>query len=1415
MKKIKRKFKFYNFIALILAAVMAFAVYSPVFADANEAAENEHSGVGGGYAISGQLSGVGYMAKVYDATNGLPTSEANAVLGSKDGYVWLGGYSGIIRYDGTVFERLPSTNGLTNCRGLFEDSSGRIWVATNDNGVVVIDRNSKTHLTKSDGLTSSSNRCFAEDKEGNVYVGSTAGVCYVDRSMKVHLVDDERIMDQRVLRLVTDSVGEIYGQASNGMVFSVNDGRITDLYKSEDLGMEKITTIFADPKEEGVLYFGTEGEVMYHGHFGDKADNMEKINTAPISNLHWISYDCGRIWISSNSLIGYLDSDNKVHTVSNIPMDTAIEMTTADYQGNIWAVSSRQGIMKLVSSNFTDFTKDAGLADEVVNSTCKYKGELYIGTEKGIRVVGADNKPLENDLSRHLGDTRIRCIMADSNSNLWVSTFTNNMGLVCMRADGSILDYTTENGMASNEIRCTLEMSDGSIVAGTNNGIVVIKDGQIVRKVTTEDGLHNAVILTVCEGENGTIYAGSDGDGIYVIMDNYVNRISTQDGLTSDVIMRLTRDDTNNLIWIVTSNSIEYIKNGYIKEIKSFPYNNSYELKTDKNGNIWALASAGIYVAKMDDMIYDKVTDYRKYNLSNGLTSLPNGNSYSFLDEEGNLYVAGKTGVSKVNINSYFEDSADIKTRISSVYLGDREIIPDDKGVYTLPSERGRIQITPAVLDFSMSNPTVHIFLEGAHDDGITTELDKLTALEYTNLDYGNYTLHIQILGKSAGEVISDSKYSIVKNPRFLEMLSVRILLVMLLVALVGLVVWRVINGTVIRKQYVEIREAKDEAERANLAKSRFLANMSHEIRTPINTILGMDEMIMREDITGVPNNYFLSMINYATDIKTATDSLLNLINDLLDISKIESGKMHLVEQEYSTEEMLRGIITMIRVRSEAKSLYFLVDIDKELPKRLYGDDGKIKQIVLNLLTNAVKYTEEGGFTLKVEVKEKNDLSCNLRFSVKDTGIGVKPEDTDKLFSAYERLDEEKNSGIQGTGLGLNISRQFAELMEGNLWCESVYGEGSEFILTCAQKIVDPQTVGEFKEIDDATAPGPYVPQFIAPDADVLVVDDTPMNLRVIKGLLKPTKIFVTTASSGMECLDKLRTGSFNVVLLDHMMPVMDGLETCEKIRELYPDLPVYALTAKALSDGEEFYKSKGFNGYLTKPIDTVVLERTIMQHLPEEIIMKPDTSGFEFDLEEIPEEMKWIYDIEELSVDDGIKHSGGITNFVYALQLFYDTIDDSAKIIENAYREDDIKLFTIKVHSLKSSARIVGLMDFSMECQRMENAGNDGDTKYISDNAEGLLEKYRGYKEVFARLQPPEEVEDDSDKEPVPEGELEDAYNALREVVPQMDYDSVEMILDQLGQYRLPDKDKEIMNQLSKLLKTFDWDKMEELINQ
>ena len=1366
--------------------------------------------IGGGYAVTGQLEDVGYSSQIFDASNGLPTSDANYILASRDGYIWIGGYSGIIRYDGNVFERQDASGGLTSGRVMFEDSRGRIWVGTNDNGIVLIDDDKNIRFTYREGLPSSSIRSFAEDADGNVFIGSTGGITYADADLKLHKLDDERINDKIIIRLESDKNGRIYGNTKDGLVFAIDSGKITEAYSGDELGTGLITMVYPDQNEDNKVYFGTESDKIYAGRFGATEDHMKEIPIAPAGDVYWITSACNRIWITSENYAGYLDSNDSFHILKNVPMNNSIDMMTSDYQGNLWFASSRQGVMKVVTNNFLDVSREAGFDDTTVNATCFHDDNLYIGTDRGLRILNDVRKPVENTVTSMLNGVRIRCIMEDTEGNLWISTFTNGLGLVCLTRPGAIISYTEKEGLINSQTRCTGFAADGSVIVGTNGGISIIKDGKVARNIGAEDGMSNTVILTVQEGDNGEIYAGTDGDGIYVIKGSEFSKIGRDQGLTSDVILKIKKDEKSGVYWVITSNSIEYIKDGTLHNVTSFPYNNNFDIYSDANDNLWVLSSYGVYSVKASDMINDTIKDYRLYTVANGLTGTPTANAYSTLDENGDLYIAARNGVSKVNINHYFEKASRIKTKIRSVICNDEEIKPDSSGQYVIPAVRGRIQITPAVLDYTMTNPTIRVYLDGSNDTGITTQLSRLSTLEYMGLGYGKYQLHIQVLDQSNADVLQDDIYYIEKKPRMLELPAVRGLMIVLVAAMAGFIVWRIMKNTIIRRQYDEIRQARDEAQRANSAKTRFLANMSHEIRTPINTIMGMDEMILREDPTDVPKGYFMSIINYALDIRNASESLLGLINDLLDMSKIESGKMNLVEQEYDTEDLMRSIVKMIRVRSREKDLFFDVNIDETLPRRLYGDAGKIKQVVLNLLTNAVKYTETGGFSLKVQVEKQDEKKCSLKISVKDTGIGIRSEDMDKLFTAYERLDEEKNSGIQGTGLGLDISRRFAELMGGRLWCESVYGEGSEFFLTVDQGVVDAQATGQFSEDSQDEMKGPYVPQFLAPDAKVLVVDDNPMNLTVISSLLKTTKVSVTTAPGGRECLEKLDEESFNVVLLDHMMPGMDGLETVARIREKFPDLPVYALTANATSGGEEFYISKGFDGYLAKPVDSMTLEKAIMKHLPEEMMQKPTLADAVEDLKDLPDDMQWVKEVEGISVPEGIKHSGGVTAFIGSLKLFFDTIDDSAKVIENAYNEGDLKLYTIKVHALKSTARIVGAEELSELARQLEDAGNSEDHDFIDANTGKLLEDYRAYGSKLSQLN---RSDDNEDKEPIPEDELSGAYEALREVIPQMDYDSVEMILEQLKEYRLPKEDAEKIAELEKLLKKFDWDAMEKLI--
>ncbi len=1287
--------------------------------------------IGGGYAASGQIEKVSFTSEIYDATNGLPTSDANFILGAKNGYVWVCGYSGVFRYNGSIFERLPTYFGLTSGRGLYEDSKGRVWVATNDNGVVVLYDGKSRHYTYRDGLPSSSIRIFAEDNNENVFIGTTAGVSYINKNGQLYTIYDERINDQRVLKLSADYSGRIYGQTKNGLVFAIDNCVVTEVYSSEELEMEKITTLMHDPLNPGKVYLCTQGSSIYYGEFGKKASQMKKIDVAPLSNIHWISFDCGRIWLSSTSMVGYLDEKNNFCELKNIPMNSAIEMTTSDYQGNIWICSATQGVMKLVTNNFVNLSNSAGLEKEPTNSVYLHNSLIYVGTDKGLRLIDENSKSLTNKLTDFVGDSRIRCIYEDKAKNLWLASYTNHKGLICYASDGRITSFTTKNGMPSNQVRCISETKNGEVIAGTNGGLVVIKDGKIIRTVGSEDGIKNTEFLTVSEGFDGNLYAGSDGDGIYVIGKSSIKRIGRDEGLTSDVVMRIKKDETHGVMWLITSNSIQYIKGGIIKNIATFPYNNNYDLYFNDKEESWILSSYGIFNVSVADLLADSVHEYRHYTIANGLPCAITSNSFSALSEDGTLYIAGREGVIRVNINHYFDRNSQIKVDLNSVYCDDKKILEHQDGGYVLPASKGRIKLTPSVMDYTMANPFVRVFLEGSGESGITVPRNELTSLEYTSLSYGNYTFHIQVLDNNKKDVLLDRSFKLFKKPRITELFIFRLLFLCVLLLFGGFVVWRVMKSTVITRQYDEISKAKNEAEMANTAKSRFLSNMSKDILGPINTIMAMNEMILREDAKNVPKSYFLSIINYAFDIKASSDSLLTLVNDLLEMTKIETGSLQVLSQEYDVKSFLAAVVSLIKVKAIEKAIKFDISVDEMIPKKLYGDVGKIRQVVMRLLLNAVKFTDEGGVKLSLTMESRTNDICGLCFSVKDTGVGIEQEEVESLFGSYDKNEKSQNQGHMA-GLGLNISRKFAELMGGVLVCQSTPGEGSEFIFSLEQKIADATPIGNFSEEEKTTARGLYLPQFIAPDADVLVVEDNPMTLNVIRELLKATRVFVTTAESCEDCLAKIKNTSFNVVFVNNSMAGMDGEEMIDKIRSLSPDLPVYALTENT-SYGEEYYKEKGFTGYVTVPFVFDVLERTIMRHLPEAMMSHPSKNETVEVLTEIPEELSWIYKVDGISVQDGIVNSGGIGSYIFSLKLFYDTIDDTAKGIDQAYQSGDFARFAVKIRILKTSARIIAALPLMEFAAKFEEACLKDDRIFIAANIDKLLEMYRAFKEKFS----------------------------------------------------------------------------------
>ncbi|MBO5155064.1 MAG: response regulator [Eubacterium sp.] len=539
----------------------------------------------------------------------------------------------------------------------------------------------------------------------------------------------------------------------------------------------------------------------------------------------------------------------------------------------------------------------------------------------------------------------------------------------------------------------------------------------------------------------------------------------------------------------------------------------------------------------------------------------------------------------------------------------------------------------------------------------------------------------------------------------------------------------------------------------ANEAKSRFLANMSHEIRTPINGILGMDSILLKECKDE-------NLREYAKNIQSAGQSLLSIINDILDISKIESGKLEILPIKYQLFSILNDCYNLTKVKLQNKSVEFVMQINENLPSWLYGDEVRIRQIINNFLSNAVKYTKEGKVTFCLDYEERSNGQILLVISVADTGIGIKEEDLGKLFEAFSRIEEKRNRNIEGTGLGLNLAKSLVDLMGGELSVESTYGKGSCFTAKIPQKIVDAKPMGDFSKRYQQylNTSDDNVRSFLAPEAKILVVDDVAMNLKVVEGLLKETDIQIDTAVSGRECLECIKRKKYDLVFLDHMMPEMDGVETLQNMK-LLPDhpngeTPVIMLTANAIVGAKEEYMKAGFTNYLTKPIRETELLEMLLKYLPIELICEKDEQQKEgseieeqnasIDIErsetdmraDAPEtgKMGQLEKLEALDVKTGLAYCMNEEDF-YVEMLEEYLRSDKVTDLERFFIDEDWDNYRTLVHALKSTSLTIGAVHLSGEAKALELAAKEADADYIRSHHKAVMEEYMGLTDQLRKI--------------------------------------------------------------------------------
>ncbi len=709
------------------------------------------------------------------------------------------------------------------------------------------------------------------------------------------------------------------------------------------------------------------------------------------------------------------------------------------------------------------------------------------------------------------------------------------------------------------------------------------------------------------------------------------------------------------------------------------------------------------------------------------------------------------------------------------------------------------------------------------------------------------------------------------------------------------------------------VYRANKELEKSGNMKSDFLANMSHEIRTPMNAVIGMAEMALREELPPVAREYI-------NQIKEAGRSLLTIINDILDFTKIESGRMDVNEVKYEPMSIVYDVANIVMTRLKEKDVELILDVSPDLPSELYGDSIRIKQVLLNLLNNAAKFTARGRITMKMNYVETAPDEIEMRISVEDTGIGIKKEDISKLFQSFQQVDSKRNRNIEGTGLGLAISKRLLSLMNGDIWVESEYEKGSKFSCALPQKVINKAPSITIQDADSLLAgvlvSNPYIreslcsdvadlgvdyilkdskdfhtfpegkkiflfieyslfsgkveafvrqnPQitavlliefydsvdynipnllvvrkplfaltiamilngeelhfdddtdkkefdFIAPDANVLIVDDNAVNLTVAEGIMEPLKMKIDTVTSGKAAVDKISRFHYDIVFMDHMMPELDGVETTHIIRRFHPeydDVPIIALTANAVEGTKEMFCREGMNDFIPKPIELRLLASKVKQWIPIEKVQKIHHTR---NIDKGEKKSDHIV-VGDLDIKYAMEFLVSEELFWKVLKVYYHSIDKKAKLIKELEEAENWTEYTIEVHALKNSSKQIGAMVLSERAAAMEKAGNARDALSIHRHTDKMLEQYMGYRSI---LEPfcADSAKGDAGKEKVPAEAVQNCFGRMRGAVDDLDMDGMEEVIQEMDQYRYEGWQKEMFARLKEAVEEIDVDSCEAIM--
>lgn len=720
-------------------------------------------------ALHHTLDEFGYLETVYDNSNGLDSSAANDVVQTRDGFVWIGTYNGLTRYDGSSFYQYPVSSGIYSVANLYVSNKDELYVGTNDSGIAMYKEGKFQFWQLKDGLSSNTIRDITENSKGLMFIGTTEGLSFKDRDNYITREGDTRLANKYIKELHPAPGNRVCGLTQNGDMFVYQGRDLESFFPADTFSFGNVVAVEPDIYSENQFWVGTTGDKL--AKIKIENGTLQVLKLLAMEGRHTVNdillRPDGILLIATENGVGYFDILDNFHVIDKMQFNNSVDNIMVDYEGNMWFSSSRMGVAKLTSNSFRNLFAIAGISPRVVNSVLKHQGITYVATDRGLVTLKGD-KPIATPISELLKTTRTRHVIVDSKGNLWIATYSK-LGLLKYNPEtGDMRGFTRREGLPHERSRVIMESSDGSIYVGTRDGLALIRNDKVEKTFTTKNGLSNPQVLCLLE-HKGNIYVGTDGGGINLIRDDHiVYNLDQQDGLRAGVILRMATDPETGGMWISTGNSIAHFKDGELTTIANFPSTNNFDFIFTQNGEMLVTCNQGIYVTRSSKLLKDGSYDYvlsQREGLSGALTA----NSFNYIENNEKLYLCLQNGLCQLNLDSLEQSSGLKKFCVPSINIDGVDYPLDEDKPLQISSDATRITYKAYVLTNSLNNVTLSSYLEG-----FDKKIEKVSRFDnkertYTNLAGGTYKLHVGIYDQRTGKLSQEKVYTLVKEKKLSE----------------------------------------------------------------------------------------------------------------------------------------------------------------------------------------------------------------------------------------------------------------------------------------------------------------------------------------------------------------------------------------------------------------------------------------------------------------------------------------------------------------------------------------------------------------------------------------------------------------------------------------------------------------------